>query len=211
MYCIDHGFDLIDRFNLQLDEAGHQTVREFGEVRTQLLELFPYHDGADHSLHTPVGQKKTGIRINPEQVLVAEATATMQLGEDELREGMRKEAARNFHTATVYFRVLESLVPTLTRFSFLHTHTHITLITHSVRPEFAMCCWQQLRHCHSEVPHKSRHPSPPISIFSAHRVSPHSSVPLLQILSSQPSIEIDCGMGWMQRLLHPSHPAIDFN
>ena len=150
MYCIDHGFDLIDRFNLQLDEAGHQTVREFGEVRTQLLELFPYHDGADHSLHTPVGQKKTGIRINPEQVLVAEATATMQLGEDELREGMRKEAARNFHTATVYFRVLESLVPTLTRFSFLHTHTHITLTFTSILSsihEKLQYCAMRTRQC----------------------------------------------------------------
>ena len=64
------------------------------QVRTQLLELFPYHDGADHSLHTPDGHKKAGVRINPEQVLVEEATTTMELAEDELREGLKKEAAR---------------------------------------------------------------------------------------------------------------------
>ena len=56
----------------------------------------------------------TGTRINPEDVLVAEATETLELAEDQLREGMNQAAARNFHTATIYFRVLESLVPSLT-------------------------------------------------------------------------------------------------
>lgn len=37
----------------------------------------------------------------------------MQLAEGQLKEGMKRAAARNFHTAAVYFRVLESLLPTL--------------------------------------------------------------------------------------------------
>ena len=66
MYCIDHGFELVERFNLQLDEVGHSTVKEFAKVRTDLLTLFPYQDGSDHAMHMPDGTKKAGVRINPE-------------------------------------------------------------------------------------------------------------------------------------------------
>ena len=66
MYCIDHGFELVDRFNLQLDEVGKATIKQFAEVRANLLVLFPYHDGADHTMHKPDGTKRPGVRINPE-------------------------------------------------------------------------------------------------------------------------------------------------
>ena len=47
--------------------------------------------------------------------LFLKATATMELADEELMEGCKQSAARNYHTATVYFRVLENLVPALTR------------------------------------------------------------------------------------------------
>ena len=66
IYCIDHGFELVDRFNLQLDDVGQATVKQFAEVRANLLQLYPYHDGADHIMHMPDGTKRPGVRINPE-------------------------------------------------------------------------------------------------------------------------------------------------
>lgn len=56
----------------------------------------------------------------PEQVLVMEANSTMNLAEFQFSENHRREAARNFHTATVYYRVLESIVPNQTLSKELH-------------------------------------------------------------------------------------------
>ena len=52
--------------------------------------------------------------VSAEDILIAEGTATLELADKQSEEGMHKEAARNYHTATVYFRVLESMVPRLT-------------------------------------------------------------------------------------------------
>ena len=52
--------------------------------------------------------------VSAEDILIAEGTATLELADKQAEEGMHKEAARNYHTATVYFRVLESMVPRLT-------------------------------------------------------------------------------------------------
>ena len=49
-----------------------------------------------------------------------EANSTMNLAEFQYEENHRREAARNFHTATVYFRVLESIVPNQTLSKELH-------------------------------------------------------------------------------------------
>lgn len=49
-----------------------------------------------------------------------EANSTMNLAEFQLSENRRREAARNFHTATVYYRVLESIVPNQTLSKELH-------------------------------------------------------------------------------------------
>lgn len=58
--------------------------------------------------------------VSAEDILIAEGTATLELADIQAEEGMHKEAARNYHTATVYFRVLESMVPRLT--SRVHEH-----------------------------------------------------------------------------------------
>ena len=37
----------------------------------------------------------------------------MQLAEEQLAEGLREDAASNFHTAAIFFRVLESMLPNM--------------------------------------------------------------------------------------------------
>ena len=37
----------------------------------------------------------------------------MQLAEEQFQEGMRTDASRNFHAAAVYYRVLESILPSM--------------------------------------------------------------------------------------------------
>ena len=53
------------------------------------------------------------ITIQPEDALIFEASETLELAEAQLREGMNEAASRNFHTATIYYRVLESMVPNI--------------------------------------------------------------------------------------------------
>jgi calcium-dependent protein kinase len=53
------------------------------------------------------------ISIQPEDALIFEANETLELAESQLAEGMNEAASRNFHTATVYYRVLESMVPNI--------------------------------------------------------------------------------------------------
>jgi calcium-dependent protein kinase len=52
-------------------------------------------------------------KMSPESILAAEASSVLELADEQLSEGMRTEAARNYHTATIYFRVLENLVPSV--------------------------------------------------------------------------------------------------
>ena len=57
----------------QLDDEGREFLKELAEIRAGLLSLFPYSDGASHDApHLPDGKKKGNIKINAEDVLVAE-------------------------------------------------------------------------------------------------------------------------------------------
>ena len=56
-------------------------------------------------------------------------------------EGMHQAAARNYHTATVYFRVLESMVPRLT------SRVHASL-------NYAACRTQQSSHLLENLVHE---------------------------------------------------------
>lgn len=112
--CIDHAFRLLNTVEFQMDENARKTLNEFTELRTALVETMDNPDEKLISAPITVGEDnatKKKEKTSPEQLLIAEANATLDLAESQLEEGMNEAAARNFHTATVYFRVLESIVP----------------------------------------------------------------------------------------------------
>lgn len=111
--CVNHAFELVDKFDLVLDEQGHRFVTDLAAVRDLAITLHPV-DGVLDPRQAPGGVRRSLVKINPEDVLKAEAFAVMAVAEEQENEGLKVAAARNFHTATVYFRVLESLVPSLT-------------------------------------------------------------------------------------------------
>ena len=82
--------------------------------------------------------------VSAEDILIAEGTATLQLADKQAEEGMHKEAARNYHTATVYFRVLESMVPRLT------SRVHDSLNYAASRTQQSSHLLQNLVHEHFE-------------------------------------------------------------
>lgn len=112
--CIDHAFRLLNTIEFQIDDNARKTLNEFAELRSALIETM---ENPDEKLLTSApaapGEDTKGRKekSSPEQLLIAEANATLDLAESQLEEGMNEAAARNFHTATVYFRVLESIVP----------------------------------------------------------------------------------------------------
>jgi hypothetical protein len=115
--CIDHAFRLLNTVEFQVDENAKKTLNEFTELRNALLETMDTPDerlAASAPMAPGSGDEQSKgkkEKTSPEQLLIAEANATLDLAESQLEEGMNEAAARNFHTATVYFRVLESIVP----------------------------------------------------------------------------------------------------
>lgn len=111
--CIDHAFRLLNTIEFQLDEGAKKSLNEFTELRSALVDTMENPDEKLVSIAPAAPGEDRGKKdkTSPEQLLIAEANATLDLAESQLEEGMNEAAARNFHTATVYFRVLESIVP----------------------------------------------------------------------------------------------------
>mmetsp|Transcript_38492 Transcript_38492/g.39174 ORF Transcript_38492/g.39174 Transcript_38492/m.39174 type:complete len:254 (+) Transcript_38492:226-987(+) len=113
IYCIDHAFSLINQFDLPIDAEARGILTEFLQHRQALARDIVV--SADHAEIPTISDSTTHTKPHPEDVLVAEASETLELAEEQFKAGMTKAAARNFHTATIYFRVIESLVPRLSK------------------------------------------------------------------------------------------------
>ena len=120
IYCIDHAFELLTQYELPLDQAAKDALQLFkarrDELANSVTDLTDKHAGGGVDISAITSANKSGapVKLAPERVLLLEAKETLELADEQLREGLSKDAARNFHTATVYFRVLENLVPALT-------------------------------------------------------------------------------------------------
>ena len=122
IYCIDHAFELVEQYSLPLDDAAKEALAKFKAKRDELAGnlatntsqvLDGKHAQAPTTANT-TNNNSSSTKLPPEQVLLIEAKHTLELADEQLHENLTKEAAYNFHTATVYFRVLENLVPSLT-------------------------------------------------------------------------------------------------
>ena len=127
LFCIDHAFDLLLKFRLPLCNSAVAVLETFRNTRNNIAAHFnlPLKDAINQlDLQPVLLPSSTGglsLMLPPPQscitaddVLVGEAMSTLALADEESNEGDIDAAARNYHTATVYFRVLESMVPRLT-------------------------------------------------------------------------------------------------
>lgn len=115
--CIDHAVDLSVKFALKLDDDAKNVLATYEMVRKQLYNNLLGSEFLPLDTNPKTGSvkvKKIAERPSAEQALIAEANATLELGDEQLNAGMHQSAARNFHTATVYFKVLQSIAPQLT-------------------------------------------------------------------------------------------------
>jgi len=107
--CINAAFKLNIMLNAELGAADRDCLNEFIKARHHLADdigippseqdafsAYEMHDAEEMSTH---------------ELLIAEADAVMALGDEQFNEGLKQEAMLNFHTACVFYRVMETMIP----------------------------------------------------------------------------------------------------
>jgi len=143
LFCIDHALRLVKAFSLTLDEESEAFLAAFRARRDEIAAGCGMAPFADDGLFNSdiVGTAADGS-MTAEDILIAEATTTLALADQQYDEGDHDAAAKNFHTATIYFRVLESMVPRLT------PRVHAYLIYAAYRTQESSTYYENLVHEH---------------------------------------------------------------
>ena len=147
VFCIDHALKLVTKFGLTIDSDAEQTLKLFHLERDMLARPFGLPDlTAEAVAALRVGNivNSAAKDISPEDILIAEGTATLELANQQYEEIDVNAAARNYHTAAVYYRVLESMVPRLT------SRVHDSLVYASSRTLLTSKVHENLIHEHFE-------------------------------------------------------------
>jgi hypothetical protein len=134
IFCIDQALRMVAKFTLATDGESEAIVEAFRKRRDELAvtcgrPLFSMEDATPPNLSkrdscstregvtdadTNADSNSASTDFSAEDILIAEATSTLAVADREHDEGEHVAAARNYHTATIYFRVLQSMVPRLT-------------------------------------------------------------------------------------------------
>lgn len=156
LFCIDHALRLVKAFTLTLDEESEAVLTAFRTRRDEIAAgcgMTPYAD--DGLYNTDIVGTAADGSMTAEDILIAEATTTLALADQQYDEGDHDAAAKNFHTATIYFRVLESMVPRLTP----RVHAYLIYAAYRTQVRLWVCerCVGQLA-----APTASLSPFPPV-------------------------------------------------
>lgn len=118
--CINHALSLILILNLELDAEGKACIEKFRAIRNQLaIDLNAPIDPRAELGSVVNHQKRQPYQSH--ELLIAEADAALALAEEQLAEGFRFDAMLNYHTACVYYRVMESMLPAISN----HVHQRL--------------------------------------------------------------------------------------
>mmetsp|Transcript_10159 Transcript_10159/g.15406 ORF Transcript_10159/g.15406 Transcript_10159/m.15406 type:complete len:730 (-) Transcript_10159:246-2435(-) len=107
--AINHALKLHRVVETHIDEGAQSCLVLFETIRDKFSSQL-----AIESALTPAIENSAKLKIvvtHAEDVLISEANEIMEFADEQLREGMREDASRNYHAASVYFRVLESILP----------------------------------------------------------------------------------------------------
>ena len=124
IFCIDQALRLEAKFTLATDAESEAIVEAFRKRRNEvaatcgqppfsLEDATPLRLSNNNSYSTREGvtdgetATASGTDFTAEDILIAEATSTLAVADREHDEGELEAAARNYHTATIYFRVLQ--------------------------------------------------------------------------------------------------------
>jgi calcium-dependent protein kinase len=110
VHCVNHGIRLLNILNLDLDTEAKNCIANYKAVRDRFvtdlrLDRTEFPEPNDHVPGKPA--------FPSHEILIAEADEVLALAEELGKEGFRFESSFNFHTACVYYRVMESMIPSL--------------------------------------------------------------------------------------------------
>ena len=108
--CINHGFKLLYYLNTELDQDASSCLETFRLVRVKLCNDLSIQSSGLPDYHGP---SKSSI-YQSHEIIIAEADEVLALAEEQYNEGFRFDAMLNYHTACIYFRVMESMIPSVT-------------------------------------------------------------------------------------------------
>mmetsp|Transcript_17482 Transcript_17482/g.29295 ORF Transcript_17482/g.29295 Transcript_17482/m.29295 type:complete len:685 (-) Transcript_17482:255-2309(-) len=107
--CVNAAFKLNVMLNAELGGADRDCLDEFVKARQSLArEINVPAAEQDAYSHYEVHDAE---EMSTHELLIAEADAVMALGDDQFKEGMKFEAMLNYHTACVFYRVMETMIP----------------------------------------------------------------------------------------------------
>jgi hypothetical protein len=107
MTCLEHAVRLFNYMDVQVDAAGEVFLEQSVAVRGRLAEAIGVPAGELTPLLRGEGREKNA----PETFLFFEAAELLDLATTQYQEGVRRDAYRTFHLASIFYRVLESMVP----------------------------------------------------------------------------------------------------
>jgi calcium-dependent protein kinase len=112
--CVNLGFRLNAMLNAELSPEDRACLDDFLVLRRGLIsEVGSSGGGFDHGKEDePPHYRNAGQEdVGTHELLIAEADSVLRLADEQWDLGMRFEAMLNFHTACVFFRVMETMVP----------------------------------------------------------------------------------------------------
>ena len=107
--CMDHAFNILNKFDFELDSAAVACLEVFEGLRSELADIL-LAEGDTVPLLVLTDESTGAAAASGEDILLAEANSTLELADQQFEVDLLKKAARNYHTATIYFRVIDSSV-----------------------------------------------------------------------------------------------------
>mmetsp|Transcript_1928 Transcript_1928/g.3060 ORF Transcript_1928/g.3060 Transcript_1928/m.3060 type:complete len:718 (+) Transcript_1928:152-2305(+) len=107
--AINHAFKLLGFVETHIDESSQACLVLFQTIRDKLSSQLAVENARAANIQT--SSKRELVITHAEDILIVEADEIMEFADEQLREGMRVDASRNYHAASVYYRVLESILP----------------------------------------------------------------------------------------------------
>ena len=123
LLCINNAFKLNALINTDIEAEDVTCLEEFNSFRQELVnELLASNEARtqlgsnidqlsnlpSYTLSSTDGQNE---EFGTHELLISEADTVMAMAEEQLALGFRFEAMLNFHTSCVFYRVMETMIP----------------------------------------------------------------------------------------------------
>ena len=109
MACLEHAIRLFNYMDIQIDTAGEVFLEQTVMVRNLLANDL----GIQVSKCVQLDRSDDREKNPPDSYLFYEAAELLDLATTQYQEGMRRDAYNSFHLASIFYRVLDSMLPAM--------------------------------------------------------------------------------------------------